>query len=91
MKVYVAGKITGNPNYKEEFSIATHDLAIEGHQVLNPADLPSGFEQADYHRICMAMIDCCDMVCFLPSWVDSKGSHLEMGYAKGTKKKIRFL
>lgn len=36
----------------------------------------------------MAMIDVCEAVYFLPTWTDSKGAHLEMGYAKAKGKKI---
>jgi nucleoside 2-deoxyribosyltransferase len=90
-KAYIAGKITENMNYKLEFQAAESKLKREGYTVMNPSNLNEGFEQTEYHHVCMAMIDVCDIVCFLPTWVDSKGSHLEMGYAKGTKKEIRFL
>ncbi|MCX7858390.1 MAG: DUF4406 domain-containing protein [Deltaproteobacteria bacterium] len=88
MKVYIAGKITGHPSYKEEFAAAEDKLTKEGFTVLNPAFLPEGFEQTEYHHINRAMIDVCDAVYFLPSWVDSKGAHMEMGYAIGTDKVI---
>lgn len=90
-KAYVAGKITGNDKYKEEFAEAESYLRNKGLAVLNPATMPEGFEQSEYHHVCMAMIDVCDTVYFLPTWVDSKGSHLEMGYAKGKGKVIELL
>jgi len=90
-KAYIAGKITGNKNYKQEFQMAEDKLKEEGYVIMNPSFMQEGFEQEEYHHVCMAMIDVCHEVCFLPSWVDSKGSHLEMGYAKGIKKHIRFL
>jgi nucleoside 2-deoxyribosyltransferase len=91
MKAYLAGKITGNQDYRIEFHEAEDMLKKEGYAVMNPASMNEGFEQSDYHHVCMAMIDVCDVVCFLPTWVDSKGAHLEMGYAKGIKKEIRYL
>ncbi len=39
MKIYIAGKITGEPNYKEKFDIAATNLEEQGHIVLNPAEL----------------------------------------------------
>ncbi len=88
MKVYIAGKITGHSTYKEEFAAAEDKLKSEGYIVLSPAFLPEGFEQTEYHHICRAMIDVCDAVYFLPTWIDSKGSHMEMGYAMGLDKII---
>lgn len=88
MKIYIAGKITGRENYREEFQKAEEVFRSQGHAVMNPAFMSEGFEQTEYHHICMAMIDVCDVVYFLPTWTDSKGSHLEMGYAYGRGKKM---
>lgn len=90
-KAYIAGKITGNNNYKDEFKKAEDKLKEQGYAVMNPSILNEGFEQTDYLHVCMAMIDVCEVVYFLPTWTDSKGAHLEMGYAKGIKKEIEFL
>lgn len=90
MKVYIAGKITGNPNYKAEFAEAEKKLKEKGYIVLNPAVLPEGFEDTEYHHINRAMIDVCDAVYFLPSWIDSKGAHMEMGYTIGKGKIIMY-
>ena len=90
-KAYIAGKITGNYNHEVEFMEAQAELKSEGLTVLNPSLLPEGFEQSEYLHICTAMIDVCDAVYFLPTWVDSKGSHYEMGYAKGRGKVIKYL
>lgn len=91
MKVYLAGKITGLENFKEIFGRYEQDLKNQGHKVMNPAILPKGFEQSEYLKICSSMIDVCDMVCFIPNWIDSKGAHYELGYALGTDKIIEYL
>ena len=62
MKVYIAGKITGNENYKAEFAEAEKKLRALGHIPLNPAVLPEGLEKADYMRICLAMLDSADAI-----------------------------
>lgn len=73
LKVYIAGKIAGDPQYRRKFLAAHMELKNEGHIVLNPAHLPEGMKSADYMRICLAMIDSADMVAFLPDWEDSPG------------------
>lgn len=87
-KIYVAGKITGRPEYKTEFMDTETFLTAMGFKVMNPSIMPEGFEQSDYLHVCTAMIDVCDAVYFLPTWIDSKGSHYEMGYAKGKGKRV---
>ena len=62
LKVYIAGKIAGDPEYKRKFLAAHMEQRNEGHIVLNPAHLPEGMKSADYMRICLAMIDSADMV-----------------------------
>lgn len=91
MKVYIAGKITGNPNYKYKFQEAEQALKWEGHIVLNPSDLPQGMSNADYMRICFAMIDAADAVAFLPGWDESKGASLENAYCQYTSKQTMYL
>lgn len=47
MKIYIAGRITGNPHYKAQFKAMAAMLQEEGHTVLNPAELPEGMKPAD--------------------------------------------
>jgi len=82
VKIYIAGKITDNPDYKTHFARAEKRLA-ENHTVMNPAVLPLGFDYEDYMRICFAMIDVCDAVYMLDNWRDSPGAIREYEYAKG--------
>ena len=82
IKVYIAGKITGDPNYREKFAEAAEKIKDAGNIPLNPAELPAGMTAADYMRICFAMIDICDWVCFLPDWEASPGARLEMEYCR---------
>lgn len=77
MKVYIAGKITGDPNYREKFETAKKSLEAEGNTVMNPAELPDGMRPKDYMQICISMIYAADTVAFLPDWNESKGARIE--------------
>ena len=80
MKIYIAGKITGDPKYRDRFREEAEKLEGLGHIVLNPAELPEGMSKAEYMRICFAMIDCADTVFLLRGWQDSPGARLEQAY-----------
>ena len=67
-KVYIAGKITGDQNYREKFGFVQKQLEAEGYIVLSPATLPVGMSTADYMRICFAMIDTADEIAFLDDY-----------------------
>ena len=86
MKVYIAGKITGDPGYRDKFAAAEIQLGWQGHTVLNPAELPSGMSREDYMRICFAMIDVADAVVFLPDAAESAGARLERAYCEYVEK-----
>lgn len=86
MKVYIAGKITGDPGYRDKFAAAEIQLGWQGHTVLNPAELPSGMSREDYMRICFAMIDVADAVVFLPDATESAGARLERAYCEYVEK-----
>ena len=77
MKIYIAGKITGDPDYRAKFADAQRQIEAQGHIVLNPATLPEGMEPKDYMRICFAEMEAVDYVVFLPDWVESAGAKLE--------------
>jgi len=84
----VAGKITNNENYVQDFLTAEIKLRKQGHKVMDPVYLPVGFQQSEYMHICFAMIDVCDAIYLLKNWKDSKGANLEKKYAEETGKII---
>lgn len=87
-KIYIAGKITGDPWYKSKFKDIEEDLIDEGNIVLNPAELPEGMDYEDYMEICFSMIKQADEVHFLDDWRDSKGAIREWYFAKAHNKNI---
>ena len=105
MKVYLAGKITGDPNYREKFAAAAKKLEERaGVTVISPAVTPEGLKKADYMRICfamleslltvdegIAMLESADTAVFLPDWEDSPGAQLEKHWCEYVGKKMVFL
>jgi hypothetical protein len=89
MKVYIAGKITGFPNYKMHFNMVEEGLKSKGHAVMNPARMTDGFLYEEYMKVCFAMIDVCECVYLMDNWMDSPGARREKEYAE-SKKKIIF-
>ena len=88
MKIYIAGKITGDQNYAVKFAEKAGLLTGCGYTVLSPTILPEDMSQGDYLRICFAMIDAADVVFFFPDWVESEGARLERKYCEYTGKFI---
>lgn len=85
-KAYIAGKITGDLEYRKKFASVQEELERQGYIALNPALLPEGMAPSDYMRICMAMLDTADVVFFLPGWPNSKGAQLEKQYCAYVQK-----
>lgn len=88
MKVYIAGKITGDPDYREKFLVAEKNLQLKGHVIMNPAVMNEGFSWDEYMHICYAMIDVCEAIYLIPGWEDSPGARREHVYAESKGKTI---
>ena len=90
MIVYIAGQITGDPDYKRKFSHAMAVVRKFGHTPLTSAVLPLGLTERDYMRISLDMIDAADLALFLPDYSKSEGATIEMMWCKKTGKKWDF-
>jgi hypothetical protein len=88
---YIAGKITGDPQYGEKFARAEKYLRILGYSVINPCCLPEGLGYEDYMLICFAMVEVADLIFMLPDWKDSKGAARELERHLKNGKAARFL
>ena len=72
MKIYIAGKVTGEMpyNYRHKFGYAATKLKEKGHKVINPVVLndsldKAGFSYEDMMAMCFRAIDICDAVYML--------------------------
>lgn len=92
MKIYIAGKISGDKNYKKKFKKAERVLKKKGYSVMNPAWLGDykDFTWIDYMMVSGAMQRRCEAVYFLPDWSQSKGSTIELKRAITSEQKIFF-
>lgn len=81
MKVYVAGPMSGLPEFNyPAFFAAAKRLAAIGHEPINPARL-AGREECktwlDFMRASLLDLAVADGIALLPGWQDSRGAALE--------------
>lgn len=92
LRVYIAGKITGDKNYRKKFEVAAAAVERLGCFALSPAVLPSeGWEWHEYMQISQAMLHVCDAIAVLPDWTESCGAIEEVDQAIREHKKILLL
>lgn len=87
-KIYIAGPISNNPEYKKHFDRVERELNRLDYIVLNPSILPKGLTQEEYMRICIPMLNIADSVYMLKGWEDSVGARIEHALAKQANKTI---
>jgi len=90
MRLYVAGKITGNEKYKKQFISATVKLIRQGHTVLNPAFLPGDMNNTQYMGVCVPMLLAADGIYLLDGWDKSPGALIEVQIARYCGKKVYY-
>lgn len=89
MKVYIAGPMSGLPNFnRAAFNHAHFHLWSKGHIVLNPARLPDGLTQGEYMDICLAMLRCADAIYMLEGWEHSAVPERRMRWPRSLKLKL---
>lgn len=90
MKIYIAGKITGDKDYRYKFAKAEAALIAHGHIALNPANNPDGLTLEEHMKIDSVLMSIADAVLFLPDWTGSRGATLEYQMCNYTGKAILF-
>ena len=92
-KIYISGRITGDPNYREKFLDEEIRLAGLGYKVVNPAAIISGKMQdmcwCEAMRIVIREMLLCDGISLLPDWKKSRGAKIEVRLARVLEIEVR--
>lgn len=80
--VYISGKITGDPDYKQKFKRAEEALQRMGAAPINPARLSEGLTKNFYLPVCLQMLLTADVVYLLDDWKESEGAKIEEAVAR---------
>jgi len=90
--IYISGRISNEPNYKEHFNRIEKIIKEigDGENVFNPSsiDLGTGATWADYLRIDIKVLLECSTIVMLEGWEGSRGALLEWNIARAMDMKI---
>ena len=95
MRIYISGRITGDPEFKERFRAAEEDIKklYPGAKIVNPSKLGEVFSSGtwgEYMDICELLLKCCDCIYMLEGWEVSQGAQREYGLARWAEMDIIF-
>ena len=80
-KVYIAGKVTGEPIAECTIKFGTAQKQIEalGFEVVNPLEIVGDFKTPwdVAMKICIKALVDCDAIVLLPDWSNSRGARFE--------------
>lgn len=94
MKIYLAGRIKNQPNYRAIFSKAADQLRLEEHTIFNPAaaNLDDGRPLREImSHVLWWLCEEAEAIALLPGWWRSGGARIEWMLAKYLKLKIIYL
>ena len=94
-KIYLAGKVTGDPSYKGKFEAGVKHLEGLGwkrENIVNPAQLvPGDTSWLKAMWKCLRLMRRCEWVAMLPDWRESRGARWEHRVARWMRKYILYI
>jgi hypothetical protein len=82
-KIYICGKITGDPNYEDKFLKEDDRLEALGYWPVDPvAIVPKSVSWQKAMCLAIRAMLLCDGVSLLPDWKKSKGAKIEVWLAR---------
>lgn len=95
MRIYIAGKITGEDYGQavEKFNAAKRELSGKGYEVISPVEISPFLpekEWQDYMNECIPILMTCDSIYLLNDWGQSRGARIEYAIAREMGIDIKF-
>lgn len=85
-RIYLAGKITGDPNYKQKFVEGVEILkncGFKAEDIVNPVELcQEGWSWLRCMIHDLRLMAGCSWIAFLSDWKDSRGARIERFFAQ---------
>ena len=90
LNIYIAGPITGVPDYKVRFSEAVKKVrgAFKDCVIYKPARLPGGHTESWYMKQAIKMMFGANVIAFMQGWQHSAGCRVERALAEKLNKTI---
>lgn len=91
MKIYISGKVSDNPTYKEDFERIEGLLNQEfpDDDTINPVKVLDSVKDVltweECMQVCFKLLDAADAIFLMENWKQSRGAHLELEYAKSRR------
>jgi len=85
MRIYIAGKVTNNENFIEDFQRKAHELKKDGFEVINPIveQYIGVLTYNEWIEHGIWLLDKCDAIYMMDGWKESRGAKIEYTYACG--------
>lgn len=84
-RVYISGKITGNPYARIQFEEAYRLLERRGYDPMSPFHagqcMYSGMTHEEYMQVDLLLLSMADYICMLPNFIESEGAKAEFEFA----------
>ena len=91
--IYLAGPITGHPDFMERFECTHAFLENEGFDVFDPAKTAASLPTTKMSRqnildLGLCLLGMCNGIALIPGWQSSSGCRLERAYAEANRMRV---